>query len=73
MSYDLPYEVSQRVTQDVTRAVVDDLARETGVTVTREGYGPGGYLDYPVVPSGQIKVRGVPDAVGNFIDSIGYL
>jgi hypothetical protein len=71
--YDLPYNVNRAITRDVLQRIIAIALRETGARQLQVIYAPGGYLQYPVVPSAQLDVEASPTATSNMLDIIGYL
>jgi hypothetical protein len=70
----LSYEVRRAITKDVLDRIVRIALRETGTRQVELSYRPGGYNDFPVVPSAQLSLR-AKDAkqAQRVLNIIGYL
>jgi hypothetical protein len=70
----LTYEVRRAITKYVLDRIVRIALLETGARRVRLSYGPGGYKDFPVVPSAQLALR-ARDAgqAHRALNIIGYL
>jgi hypothetical protein len=70
----LSYEVRRAITKDVLDRIVRIALRETGARQVELSYRPGGYNDFPVVPSAQLSLR-TSDAkqIQRALNIIGYL
>jgi hypothetical protein len=69
----LSYEVRRAITRDVLDRIVSIALRETGAKRVELAYRPGGYNDFPVVPSAQLIVRASDASVHRALSIIGYL
>jgi hypothetical protein len=67
----LPYDEQAEVTRQVVNEVVPQLAHETGVRITSEIYGPGGWRAW-VNPSAQVDVLGPPERIDDFMALLGH-
>lgn len=71
--YELPYEQSKAIPDEVGNIVSNLVAKETGSRIVSHVNEPRGYLQYPVQPSIQLDVLDSPETVRDVADSIGYL
>jgi hypothetical protein len=70
----LSYEVRRAITKDVLDRIVRIALRETGARRVELSYRPGGYNDFPVVPSAQLSLRASDRQVAQrVLNIIGYL
>lgn len=70
----LSYEVRRAITKDVLDRVVRIALRETGARQLELSYRPGGYNDFPVVPSAQLRLRArARQEAHRALNIIGYL
>jgi hypothetical protein len=70
----LSYEVRRAITKDVLDRIVRIALRETGARRVELAYRPGGYNDFPVVPSAQLSLRASDRQVAHrALNIIGYL
>jgi len=70
----LSYEVKRAITKDVLDRIVRIALRETGARRVELAYRPGGYNDFPVVPSAQLGLRASDRQVAHrVLNIIGYL
>lgn len=70
----LSYEVRRAITKDVLDRIVQIALRETGARRVELSYRPGGYNDFPVVPSAQLVLRASDRQVAHrVLHIIGYL
>lgn len=71
--YQLPYEVNLAITKEVLDQIVDVALRESGLKKIKLAYTPGGYKQFPVVPSAQMDSEGSDATARIAIGIIGYL
>lgn len=71
--YQFPYEVNLAITKEVLDQIVDVALRETGLKKIKLAYSPGGYKEFPVVPSAQLDSEGTDANARNAVTVIGYL
>jgi hypothetical protein len=69
----LPYEVRRAITMYVLDRIIPLALRETGAKRAGLAYRPGGYQDFPVVPSAQLTVRATEAKASRALSIIGYL
>ena len=61
-----------KITEELAEPFGKLAARHSGAKVVGRAYGPGIYLDYPPVASGNWSVTGTPEQVGRFANAMGY-
>lgn len=71
--YDFPYEDNLEITKEVLDKIVEIALNETGLKRIELAYLPGGYNNFPVVPSAQLAVEGTEASVDDALTIIGYL
>jgi adenosylhomocysteine nucleosidase len=71
--YKLPYETNFAITKDVLDRIVAVALKETGAKQSSLRYLPGGYKNFPVVPSAQFEVEATDEAAEDAMNIIGYL
>lgn len=71
--YKLPYEVNLAITKEVLDQIVGVALKEVGAKQVRLSYSPGGYRDFPVVPSAQLEVEATDAATQDLMNVVGYL
>jgi hypothetical protein len=69
----LPYGVRRAITKYVLDRIILIALREAGARQIELAYRPGGYNDFPVVPSAQLTVRASDKSVRRALNIIGYL
>lgn len=69
----MPYEKKAQVTKAVLDPVVKMAQQISGVKQGVRFYGPGGWGEFPVQPSGQVRVDAPIEKVRAMADAIGYL
>jgi hypothetical protein len=69
----LPYEVRRAITKYVLDRIILIALREAGARKIELAYRPGGYKDFPVVPSAQLIVRASDRSAHRALSIIGYL
>lgn len=69
----LSYETRRAITKYVLDRIVQLALREAGGRRIELAYRPGGYNDFPVVPSAQLIVRATDRSVHRALNIIGYL
>jgi adenosylhomocysteine nucleosidase len=71
--YELPYDVNLSITKEVLDRVVSIALAETGARRLSLAYLPGGFQEFPVVPSAQLDTRSTEAQTRVALDVIGYL
>ena len=71
--YDLPYEKNLTITREVLDYVVAVALKEAGARRLRLAYLPGGFQEFPVVPSAQLETITTDANVEDAMNIIGYL
>ena len=71
--YGLPYEKNLAITREVLDYVVAVALKEAGARRLRLAYLPGGFQEFPVVPSAQLETITTVDGVEDAMNIIGYL
>jgi len=69
----LPYGVRRAITKYVLDHIILIALKEAGARRVELAYRPGGYNEFPVVPSAQLTVRASDKSVRRALNIIGYL
>ena len=71
--YSLPYDVNLAITREVLDQIVKVMLNETKAKRIKLTYRPGGYKDFPVVPSAQLEIRCTDKTAQDAMNILGFL
>ena len=71
--YKLPYEVNLSITKEVLDQIVGVALKEVRARQLKLSYSPGGYKNFPVVPSAQLEIEATGAAARDLMNFVGYL
>ena len=71
--YKLPYDVNLKITREVLDQIVEVMLKETKAKRIKLTYSPGGFQDFPVVPSAQLEIEATDATAEDAMNILGYL